>query len=154
MRPQAKLICGKWSYIDPLVMICSSKKWLWLCFCNVNLTCSWKHTFSFGAIWGVFRKDFTCCGHCHRRFLFLQKVDPIFFENIKKYHIWENVPFPGFVENWRGSEPTFMPKLKDVCSGIMGWEFSTGFSGSARTGSLPAAQSLPSTRAWGQDDGS
>ena len=59
MRPQTKLICGKWSYIDPLITSFSSKKkWLWLCFYNVNSTVSWKHTFSFGAIWGVFRQDF------------------------------------------------------------------------------------------------
>ena len=57
MRPQAKPPCRKWPHIDPLYMSFSSKSWLWPCFYNVYSTFSWKITFSFGAIWGVFIKD-------------------------------------------------------------------------------------------------
>ena len=58
VRPQTKPSCRKWPYIDPLVMSFSSKSWLWHCFYNANSTFSRKVTFSFGAIWGMFLKDF------------------------------------------------------------------------------------------------
>ena len=58
MRPQAKPKCGKWSYIDPLVMSFSSKILLWHCFYNAYSTFSLKMTFPFWAIWALFTKDF------------------------------------------------------------------------------------------------
>ena len=63
-------------------------------------------------------------------------------------------PGLGQREIWVGPGGENEPKSKDVRSGIGGWEFSRGSGGSRRTGSRPAAWSLPSTRAQSQDDGS
>ena len=58
MRPQSKPICRKWPYIDPLVMRFSANTLVWHGFYNANSTFSWKPSFSFGAVWGMFLKDF------------------------------------------------------------------------------------------------
>ena len=81
MRHQSKLICGKWSNIDPLVMTLSSTKWLCHCFGNVSSGLSWTRVFSFGAAWGVFPKHFVRYWYCRRRLLFLEKVDLRFGEH-------------------------------------------------------------------------
>ena len=58
MRPLVKPSCGKWPYIDPLVMNFSPEIWLWHCFYNAYFTFPWKMRFPFWAIWALFSKDF------------------------------------------------------------------------------------------------
>ena len=58
MRHLAKPSCGKWPYIDPLVMNFSPEIWLLHCFYNAYFTSSWNRCFPFWAIWALFSKDF------------------------------------------------------------------------------------------------
>ena len=57
MRHLPKPSCGKWPYIDPLVMRYSSKNRLLPVFYIGNVSFPWKVTFSFGATWSEFVKD-------------------------------------------------------------------------------------------------